>query len=539
MSPQNLSQGKYAAGTSRHMMLVKFLLAIFAGACLWASFAPLNLWPLAIIGIALFVYILRDLGLWGAACVGLCVSVSFFMPLFFWARIASSSVLAWCALFLFQALYIVLVAIVLHFLLGSRFERHLWLFAPAVGIVWVACEQLRAIVPLGGMPWGLLAFGQVNSPLVHLAPYGSTQLVGWAVVCAGAALAHPAIVRRSIAMRAVVACVACCAVLAAAFIPITPPPTSEQSVRVAYAQGIVARADEEVSGSRALQVTKNLAREVRNLQESDFDFLVLPESTSDRDMRVDDAARSVIAEIEQSIHGRPILLGTQEYIDDYRFNDYVLVHKGEVQARYSKQHPVPFGEYLPWRSFLVPLIPAASQIAIDMRAGDKPAVLDVPLESRGEGGGSTPDSSVRVAVPICFEVADSAVLSQAIVEGAELIVVPTNNASFGDTAESRQQFDMTRFRAIEYGRDAVQISTVGVSGAIRADGSVVEMTEPWTAASSIVTLSLYENTTWSARFYPQIVWAVFCAGGLIVLWALVEYVSRRVSRFRARRKGQE
>ena len=214
-------------------------------------------------------------------------------------------------------------------------------------------------------------------------------------------------------------------------------------------------------------------------------------------------------------------MGTQEYVEDYRFNDYVLVSGGEVKARYSKHHPAPFGEYLPWRSFVTPLIEQAELISVDMRAGDKPAVLDVPL-NRGEGDGDGV-SSVRVAVPICFEVGDSAILSRAVDLGASLIVVPTNNASFGDTAESRQQFDMTRFRAIEYGRDSVQISTVGVSGAIRADGSIIEMTEPWTAASSIVTLSLYENTTWAARFYPQIVWTVFIVAGLAVAWALVEY----------------
>lgn len=518
------------------MKQIKIILALLAGLLIWASFSPLSFWFLAVVGIALFARILREASLPTSFTYGLGVGLGFFLPLFYWARIASHSVIAWIALALVEALFIGLVGLCWQLLSRSSLWGRVWLFPFATAIVWGACEQLRSLFPFGGMPWGLLGFGQVNSPLVHLAPFGSTQLVGGAVVACGVFLAQAIFPRQRFILRLLSVSVACILPIVCLAIPLGTAP-SAGTIRLAYAQGIVERADEEVEGSRALLVTKHLADEVKNLEGKDFDLLVLPESTSDRDIRVDSAARALIADIEKSVGSRPILLGTQEYVEDYRFNDYVLISDGELQARYSKQHPAPFGEYLPWRSFLVPLIEQAGQISVDMRAGDKPAVLDVPL-SRGEGN-SGGVSSVRVAVPICFEVGDSAILSQAIDLGASLIVAPTNNASFGDTAESRQQFDMTRFRAIEYGRDAVQISTVGVSGAIRADGSVIEMTEPWTAASSIVTLSLYENTTWSARFYPQIVWAVFLAGGLIVLWALVEYVSRRVSRFRARRKGQE
>ncbi|MBR6459666.1 MAG: apolipoprotein N-acyltransferase [Actinomycetaceae bacterium] len=518
---------------AKKLTLRRVILAVIAGVALWASFSPLSLWFLAIVGFALFARILRNATLPASFFYGLCVGLGFFLPLFYWARIASSSVIAWVALALLESVFIALVGFVWQLLSRSSLWGRPWLFPFAAAVVWIACEQLRSLIPFGGMPWGLLGFGQVNSPLVHLAPLGSTQLVGGAVVTCGVFVGQGVFRRQRFFVRLYSAVAVCVLLFAPLAIPLGTAP-STGTIRLAYAQGIVARPDEEVDGSRALLVTKNLATEVKNLEDKDFDVLVLPESTSDRDIRVDSASRKLISDIEDSAGSHPILLGTQEYIDDYRFNDYVLVSDGEVQARYSKQHPAPFGEYLPWRSFLIPLIEQASQISVDMRAGDKPAVLDVPL-SRGEGDGV---SSVRVAVPICFEVGDSTVLSQAIGEGASLIVVPTNNASFGDTAESRQQFDMTRFRAVEYGRDAVQISTVGVSGAIRSDGSVIEATEPWTAASSIVTLSLYENTTWAARLYPLIVWGVFCAGGFIVLWALVEYPYRRRLSADVKRKGQ-
>ena len=60
-------------------------------------------------------------------------------------------------------------------------------------------------------------------------------------------------------------------------------------------------------------------------------------------------------------------------------------------------------------------------------------------------------------------------------------MVQTNNATFGYTDESEQQFAISRIRAIEHGRSVVHVSTVGVSGFIRPDGTVTEKTALFTA----------------------------------------------------------
>ncbi|MBR5950113.1 MAG: apolipoprotein N-acyltransferase [Actinomycetaceae bacterium] len=504
---------------TKKLTLRRVILALLAGVVLWASFSPLSLWFLAVVGIALFVRTLRDASLPSSFFYGLGVGLGLFLPLFYWARIASGSVLAWIALAFSQALFIGLVGFAWQLLARSPRLGDVWLFPLSTAIVWVAVEQLRAMFPFGGLPWGLLGFGQVKSPFVHLAPYGSTQLVGGCGVLTGVFLSQ--IFRPSVrlSLRYLSATIVCAVPFATSLIPLAQFSVAD-TVNVAYAQGVVPRSTEEVSGSRALVVTENLRSEVVKLQGKNFDFLVLPESTSDRDIRVDRASGAIIEEMAQVIDGRPILLGTQEYIDDYRFNDYILFRQSHVQARYSKQHPVPFGEYLPFRSFFVPLVDAASQISMDMRAGNKPALLDVPLGQTGDGL-----SEVRIATPICFEVGDSQVLSDAVRRGASLIVVPTNNASFGDTAESRQQFDMTRFRAVEYGRDAIQISTVGISGAIAADGSIIEKTEQWESASGVVSLSVYDGVTWTARFYSHIVILVFVLGAGLTAVALLGQVT--------------
>ena len=90
-----------------------------------------------------------------------------------------------------------------------------------------------------------------------------------------------------------------------------------------------------------------------------------------------------------------------------------------------------------------------------------------------------------VALPtICFEVAyDGLMRDSVLAAGADpsLLVVQTNNATFGYTAESEQQFAISRIRAIEHGRAVVHVSTVGVSGFVAPDGSVTEKTGLFTA----------------------------------------------------------
>ncbi|GCE76461.1 hypothetical protein [Cellulomonas biazotea] len=76
-----------------------------------------------------------------------------------------------------------------------------------------------------------------------------------------------------------------------------------------------------------------------------------------------------------------------------------------------------------------------------------------------------------------------------------MLVVQTNNASFGMSDESTQQLAMARLRAVEHGRATVQISTVGVSAVIEPNGVVSQQTGLFTAEQMVAGLPL--RTTWT------------------------------------------
>jgi apolipoprotein N-acyltransferase len=104
--------------------------------------------------------------------------------------------------------------------------------------------------------------------------------------------------------------------------------------------------------------------------------------------------------------------------------------------------------------------------------------------------------------------------------GGDLLVVQTNNATFGRTAEAVQQLAMTRLRAIEHGRATAQVSTVGVSAIIRPDGSVVADTALFTRDVLVARVPLRDARTLADRVgdWPE---AALCALALLGLALVV------------------
>jgi len=103
---------------------------------------------------------------------------------------------------------------------------------------------------------------------------------------------------------------------------------------------------------------------------------------------------------------------------------------------------------------------------------------------------------------ICFEVAYDGLIRDTVDQGANVLVVQTNNATFGFTDESVQQLAISRIRAIEHGRSIVHVSTVGVSAMITPDGTAHQRTTLFTPAVLAADLPLRTDRTVADRVGP-------------------------------------
>jgi apolipoprotein N-acyltransferase len=210
-----------------------------------------------------------------------------------------------------------------------------------------------------------------------------------------------------------------------------------------------------------VSATNGLAARIHAGEAKRPDLVVWPENSSDIDPYTDDAARTAIGDAAAAV-GAPLLMGAVvgDRANTGWYNRAIVWSKdGQPGKFYDKIHPVPFGEYIPLRSLLASRVKALNQIPNDMVRGRRPGVLQV--------------GPAHAGVLMCFEVAYDGLLRDLVDNGADLIVVPTNNATYTGTGQIDQQFAMSRLRAVETGRYVVVASTNGISGIVAPDGDVV------------------------------------------------------------------
>ncbi|MFH5823299.1 apolipoprotein N-acyltransferase [Georgenia sp. AZ-5] len=492
------------------------LLAVAGGLATETAFPGRSWWFMAYLGVALLLLALRrDSARW-AFVVGFLYGLAFFLPHIWWANEAVGEPIGWVALSVAESLYLgAFGSLWVWARRGSWLRARTWLQVPAAAVLWVAGEQVRGRWPFGGFPWGTLAFSQTDAPLLRLAPLGGTILVSAVVVSLGALLAVVLVHLRS--LRVGSASAAFVVAVGVLFVPLMVPLGTQAeagALRVGAVQGNVPT-EGAAAMSQARAVAANHAEGTLALldrvEPGELDLVLWPESASDIDPRTDPDVAAAVDGAARAVDA-PILLGTQRFLDDVRYNDYILWEPGAgSDASYTKQHPVPFGEYIPYRDFFRRFTSAVDLVTTDMLPGTGLATVPVPIDRLGR--------TVPVTTAICFEVAYDDLIRESVVDGGELIVIPTNNASFGMTQESTQQLAMSRFRAVEHGRAVVQISTVGVSGVISPNGVVQERTGLWTAEQMLETLPLRTSITladrlgqWPAAVTTALAVALLAAG---------------------------
>lgn len=481
------------------------------------GFPGVDLWGLAFVGLAmLFLALGRDSARWNTL-VGLVWGIAFFAPHLHWTAIVVGPAVA-VALPLLQALFVALFGAAWSWARrGAVIWRSPALQVLGFTVVWVAVEELRAVAPFGGFPWGRLAFSQADSPILRLAWLGGVPLMSGVVAAIGALLAIALLSARDVrALRSVMSVsIVVGLVLVGLVIPVGTRAESG-SLNLGAVQGNVDM-DEPDPWVRQSGVVDNHAAGTLALLDDvsvgDLDVVLWPENVTATDLTEDERSAAVVDGAARAV-GAPILLGTIEYPSDRtRFNTSVLWQPGEgIDQLYRKQRPAPFSEYIPLRELARRITPLVDSVTHDMIPGDAPGLVSVDSERLGR--------EVDLAVAICFEVAYDWVVREGVRAGGEVLVVQTNNVTFGFSDEAVQQLAMSRVRAVETGRATVQISTVGVSGLIRPNGAVSRRTELFTADQFAATVPLRTSITPAVRFGQYLVWAFAGLGAAVVLAGL-------------------
>jgi apolipoprotein N-acyltransferase len=210
---------------------------------------------------------------------------------------------------------------------------------------------------------------------------------------------------------------------------------------------------------------------------------------------------------ELNSFSKPIVLGAIVNKGGQNFNSSIL-WSNKRQIIYNKQHLTPFGEYIPLRSLATKISPLANQVS-DFTPGDSQVIFKI--------------NSAKIVPVICYELIDDSLLESAA-NSANLIVVQTNSATFGKSAESAQQLSITRIRAIEHSRNILSVSTTGYSAIIDHSGKIIKSTKMGVADHLYAEVGLIDQLSMRDRLGD---WALIITLIWLLLVARRSYVYRR------------
>jgi apolipoprotein N-acyltransferase len=312
---------------------------------------------------------------------------------------------------------------------------------------------------LTGFPWVALGYGQIESPLRHLAPLGGVALVSAGVLVSGLALA---LVIRELRAEGPVAGKALTPMLGvlagpwilAAGVGQVQWTESAATRTAALVQGNVAQATKWNPENRL-----PIIEHYRTLTEPHWgaDLILWPEAAI---TTFEHQAEELLAVLDArgKAEGSSLVLGLPA-VRAYPGGEYAFLNAarglGAAEGRYVKRRLVPFGEYVPMEGVLRGLIQFFDLPMSHAEAGDW---RQSPLELNGN----------RANMAICYEI----VYPELVREPVDVLLTISNDTWFGDSIGPHQHLAIARMRALENGRWLLRATNNGLTAIVDDRGRI-------------------------------------------------------------------
>ena len=428
--------------------MVALLLSALSGLLLSAAFEPVGKWWVAPIALAVHMYALT-------------LTQKKVLSVFIFSATLNLIVLHWSSTFVGSVPWLILAlglsVLYLPLSLVSRWGM------TSYPLIYILMEEVRNRFPFGGFGWVRVAYTQADAPYSTIAAIGGASALSALTVLLGLILFNLA--KRKFSTVTLLP-------FLLLLIPVNINVVG--TTNVLMIQGNVPQMGLDFN-SRAKAVFNNHFEKTESelKKDSNVDFVLWPENSVD----VDPFQNTDVKQSLDSIQ-KPLIIGAIVEKGNSILNTSIL-WGGDLPPTYIKQHLTPFGEYIPLRSLASVISPYTDRVK-DFEPGQGQVFFKV--------------KEAVIAPVICFELVDDQLLHTAALS-SNILAVQTNSATFGMSAESAQQLEMTRVRAIEHGRNIVSVSTTGYSAVIDSKGKVLQKTSMGTAEAIRAEIELLEGKT--------------------------------------------
>ncbi len=441
--------------------IIKLLTAFTAGIVTVLAFAPFDLYYLAVLGPALLLWLLLAADSGMAFRLGWMFGSGLFGVGVFWLHISINqfggvgpllAIIATLAFVAFLALFYGVVGWLGKVVSGTA----AWPVQLGVYVsLWVLLEWLRGWA-LTGFPWLALGYSQIGTPLQGYAPllgvYGVTLVVVLSAACLVALLKS---------VKTLVPVLLGITLIWGGGWFLTQQDWSRPTgdgIKVSIIQANVKQEFKWRPEARQPTIDTYLRL---TLREWDSDLIVWPETAIPAYYHQLENSLFKALESEAQGHNSDLLFGISVWEDSGERYFNSLSTLGSERNAYYKRHLVPFGEYMPMRWVLKPLID----------------ILQIPMSSFSPGEAAQPLLKVaghQAGASICYEDAFGAEIIQAMPE-AEFLVNVSNDGWFGDSIALPQHLQIARMRSLEAGRYQLRATNTGISAFIGPKGELLSL----------------------------------------------------------------
>lgn len=316
-------------------------------------------------------------------------------------------------------------------------------------------EWLRSIGPVG-VPFAQLGYSQADTPLRVLAAYIGTNGVTFAIAAIAAYFAY-AIARKRWRAFGIALCALALGV-GFAFLAWparhAPPP----AIPVAAIQGNITQSLKWEPASAVLAIQRYEAMSQQAIAHHPK-LIVWPETVialanGGLNLRPD-----LIAAFTQLAReaNATIVAGSLQVRDARFYNSLYFFTPRGLSAVYDKHQLVPFAEHFPGQQWLG-WLPYIGELNGHLAEGSGAVVFPT-------------SAGIAVGPLICWESAFGDLAANEVRQGAQVLVVSTDDAWFGTSSGPYQHAQIAQLRAIEAGEYVVRAAATGISGVIAPDGT--------------------------------------------------------------------